>query len=264
VSLIGLPNILDFSFGNDYPITPASNFCGATIVTDEAVHQHSTHETTVHHSVETSEPIAVTLCRATNVWPTTASTEDEFMKDQLLPAFDGLSELQFNKVPVPARDWANAAIEATLNGNPIGVCPGFEEVFGVEDHTPMFSEAEYTEAAESAASSDANGADHSEEATAEGGETKPKRKKVARGSKIKKARKASGPRGSRPLSDGKTSRIMDEVFANPKVSVEEIIANLKKEGIECTVPSTTVVRSFYRHSIKHLANKGALSKNIEF
>lgn len=221
-----------------------------------------------------SEPIAVTLCRATNMWPRLSETEKSFM-DRMLEKFDDLSEEQYNQVPEDARTWAQGAIEALVDDNPVEPCPGFDDVFDVEDHTPLFADEdtsdEETDDEDSEASEEAEAADAEEESppvAAKGkgrGKNKVERKtsdgkKVARGVKVK-APKA--PRKVREMGDGKTTKIMEEIYQHPKATVSEIIANLGNKGVECTVPSTTVVRSFFRHTVKFLASKKLLTENID-
>jgi len=194
------------------------------------------------------EPVAIALCRAVNMWPEVTEDKDDFL-DKAISKFDSLTEVQYNQVPQPLRQWAENAITAKLNGNPFGECPGFDDVFDVEDRTPLFADGPEVEESE------------------EPQKGKKGRKKVARGVKADKEKKdkSSTARTSRPMSDGKTSKIMDEIFANPKISVEQIRENLmKKHGLETQKTSTTVVRSFYRHSVKHLQSKGALKSPIEF
>lgn len=218
-----------------------------------------------------NEPIAVTLCRATNMWPGLAETEKAFM-DRMLERFDDLSEEQYNQVPEEARAWAQQAIEALVDDNPVEPCPGFDDVFDVEDQTPMFPDANEDEevAAEEAEDSEEKAPTDEPEAApvaAKGkrGRNKVERKasdgkKVSRGVKVK-ATKA--PRKAREMGDGKTTKIMEEIYKNPKAPVSEIIATLGAKGVECTVPSTTVVRSFFRHTVKFLASKNLLTEKID-
>jgi hypothetical protein len=196
------------------------------------------------------EPIAVVLCRATNLWPDEATNYEDFMRNDLLIAFDDLTKEQVDSLPEDARNWGYEAINAIVHGNPIGVCPGWGEVFDVEDRSPMFASVE-SDPEEKPIRGKGK---HQAKANGKG------KGKVARGAK---AKAKAAPRPARELSTGKTSRIMDEVYENPKISVAQIIENLAKKGIDCVVPSTTVVRSFYRHSIKHLESKGALKVKID-
>lgn len=221
-----------------------------------------------------NEPIAVTLCRATNMWPRLSETEKSFM-DRMLERFDDLSEEQYNQVPEDARTWAQGAIEALVDDNPVEPCPGFDDVFDVEDHTPLFADEdasdEESDDEDSEASGEEEATDTEEEPTpvaAKGrgrGKNKVERKasdgkKVARGAKAKTAK---APRKVREMGDGKTTKIMEEIYHNPKATVSQIIDALAAKGVECTVPSTTVVRSFFRHTVKFLASRGVLSEKID-
>ena len=204
--------------------------------------------------------VALTLCRATNVWPPlTLQSEDsegnptkdyrEFM-DGLLAKFDGLTQNQYNKVPSAVREWAEEAIESINNGNPIGACPGFDNLVDVEDHTPMFPDSdEDTE---------------DEEVEAKSKSKKSRKPRVSRGAKKDGKAKEENRREARPLGTGKTVQIYEQIFADPKISVEQIRKNLTDLGVETQETSTGVVRNFYRGVVKFLSSKGALNKTIEF
>lgn len=236
------------------------------------------HENTETPVVHTEEPIAVVLCRATNMWPSNGADEAKFM-DELLTKFDSFSEKQFNMVPEAARKWANDAIEMVAEDNPVPTCPGFEDVFEVEDHTPLFGQEDETEADDEEEDEEHTEEEHTEEepavqtkgraitkAAKANGKAKAE-KKVARGARATtpKAERKTSTRESRPLrTDGVTFQIMEEIFHNPKITVEDIITNLSKKNVEAQKQYTNVTRSFFRSAVKYLAQKGMLNKPLEF
>lgn len=163
---------------------------------------------------------------------------------KVFAAVNKLADEEWEELSEPAQKWANTASEAKADS----------------DELPDFPDLE-----------NGDGDGEKPKATGRGGK-KDKKGKKASGKKTgvtragtKKGNGTAAAGGKR--SDGKKSgvkiRIKQFVLKNPKITVEDLVTKLAKEGYPTSESTIRAMRSEFRHSLKVLKDEDALSIEIE-